>query len=245
MKHYALIGRTLVHSHSKELFDAQHFADADYSLCPLPSLDGLRQWVKDNNIAGFNVTNPYKVDILTLLDSVSPAAETIGAVNCVCVADDGTLQGHNTDSEAFRHTLAGHDLHEVDAAIVLGTGGASRAVTYALQQEGLQPITVSRNPQQHHGAIAYAEASRIMASAKHPLLVNATPVGTYPNIDDTPWPWSLPASALVYDLTYNPSPTRLLREAQQSGATTVDGSTMLRLQAHLSWMLWGLTDATV
>ena len=104
MKHFALIGRTLTHSLSKEYFDAQHFADADYTLCPMPSLDGLRRWVEEKGICGFNVTVPYKQAVIPFLDALSPEAEAIGAVNCV-VVDDGRLIGHNTDAPAFLQTI--------------------------------------------------------------------------------------------------------------------------------------------
>ena len=135
MRHYALIGRSLAHSYSKRLFDAEGFPDADYRLHSMPSLDGMREWVRRDGIDGFNITNPYKQAVMALLDGVSPEARAIGAVNCVCV-EDGRLTGHNTDAPAFRHTLESLlDTSHLspDTACILGTGGAAHAVAYAMK----------------------------------------------------------------------------------------------------------------
>ena len=186
MKHFALIGRTLTHSYSKEYFDAQHFADADYTLCPMPSLDGLRRWVEEKGICGFNVTVPYKQAIIPHLDALSPEAEAIGAVNCV-VVDDGRLIGHNTDAPAFRQSLQTllHTLHLApDSAFILGTGGAARAVAYALGQLGIAHRFVSRTPGQHPGAVGYSDLPALITRPS--IIVNATPVGMYPDVESTP-----------------------------------------------------------
>lgn len=249
MKHFALIGRTLTHSLSKEYFDAQHFADADYTLCPMPSLDGLRRWVEEKGICGFNVTVPYKQAIIPHLDALSPEALSIGAVNCVTL-EGGRLVGHNTDAPAFRQSLQTllHTLHLApDSAFILGTGGAARAVAYALGQLGISYRFVSRTPERYPNAIGYNQLPTIHYPLPT-LIVNATPVGMYPDVDSTPL--SLTSSSLpshtplttlfVYDLVYNPSPTRLLREAAALGAHTKDGLEMLHLQAELSWHLWHL-----
>ena len=187
MKHFALIGRTLTHSLSKEYFDAQHFADADYTLCPMPSLNGLRRWVEEKGICGFNVTVPYKQAIIPHLDALSPEAEAIGAVNCV-VVDDGRLIGHNTDAPAFRRTLETllNTKHLTPAsAFILGTGGAAHAVAYALGQLGISYRFVSRTPERYPNAIGYNQLPTIHYPLPT-LIVNATPVGMYPDIDSTP-----------------------------------------------------------
>ena len=278
MKHFALIGRTLTHSLSKEYFDAQHFADADYTLCPMPSLDGLRRWVQHNGICGFNVTVPYKQAIIPHLDALSPEALSIGAVNCVTL-EGGRLVGHNTDAPAFRQSLQTllNTLHLApDSAFILGTGGAAHAVAYALGQLGIAHRFVSRTPGQHPGAIGYSDLPALITRPS--IIANATPVGMYPDVDSTPLAafsgqWAVgsgqlsvgsslsgsspklgegdpsaarveecvsPFPVLVYDLVYNPSPTRLLREAAALGAQTKDGLEMLHLQAELSWHLWHL-----
>ena len=245
MRHYALIGRTLIHSYSKQLFDSQHFADADYRLCPMPSPEGLREWVRSEDISGFNVTNPYKQAVLPLLDEVSAEARAIGAVNCVCVRD-GCLIGHNTDAPAFRDTVQAirqSSNQTINQALVLGTGGAAQAVAYALGHLGVPCTFVSRHPELHPGAIGYDQLSTLNSQLSI-LIVNATPVGTYPDVDRSPLNISdlrPPTSDFfVYDLVYNPSPTLLMRQAAAAGAAVCDGMAMLRRQAELSWQLWGL-----
>ena len=244
MRHYALIGRSLIHSYSKQLFDSQHFADADYRLCPMSSPEGLREWVRREDINGFNVTNPYKQVVIPLLDEVSAEVRAIGAVNCVCV-HDGRLIGHNTDAPAFRETLSSFTSHlsPLTSAFVLGTGGAARAVAYALGQMDISYRFVSRTPEKHANSIGYDQLSSF--NVQHStLIVNATPVGTYPDVDRSPlnvFDLRPPTSDFfVYDLVYNPSPTLLMRQAAVAGATVCDGIAMLRRQAELSWKLWGL-----
>lgn len=239
MRHYALIGRTLTHSYSKQLFDAQHFADADYRLCAMPSVDGLRRWVEREGIDGFNVTNPYKQAVIPHLDALDAEARAIGAVNCVCV-DGGRLIGHNTDAPAFRDTL---ERGKWETALILGTGGAARAVAHALGQMGIPYRFVSRTPERHPDAIGYSQLSTFRFPPST-LIVNATPVGTFPDVDRSPLNFSElqpPTSGFfVYDLVYNPSPTLLLRQAAAAGAATHDGLAMLHRQAALSWALWNL-----
>mgnify|MGYP002622017769 CR=1 FL=1 len=253
MRHFALIGYALTHSYSKRLFDERHFADADYRLCALPSTDGLREWVQREGIDGFNVTVPYKQAIMPLLDAVSPEAARIGAVNCVTV-DHGHLTGHNTDAPAFRSTVQDF-LHPATlsprAVFVLGTGGAARAVGYALHQLGLDCTFVSRTPGRHNSDNGLRNVIDYCPLTDSPwpertLIVNATPVGMYPVADASPlnpFPSRIPSSTFVYDLVYNPSPTLLMQQASAKGAKVADGLAMLRRQAELSWELFGLQSA--
>ena len=258
MGHYALIGRRLGHSWSQrwfeERFAREGLTDCTYRLHETESLDGLRRWVEEERIDGFNVTIPYKQAILPLLDELSPEAEAIGAVNCVVVRD-GRLTGHNTDAPAFASSEFGvrstssrglpqsselmdapanSELRSPNSALILGTGGAARAVGYALKGLGIKYLYVSRNPQ--GTAIGYTEAAA--RRQEFDMLVNATPVGMWPAVNTTPWPYSLEGFRLVYDLIYNPSPTLLLRQAAAAGAATRDGLAMLHRQAELSWQLW-------
>lgn len=250
MKHFALIGYPVAHSYSKLWFDSQHFADADYHLFPLASVAEVRRWAAEQAISGFNVTAPHKQSIVPLLDDLTPEARAIGAVNCVVLGNGGRLVGHNTDAPAFLQTLSSflaQHPSSVTQALILGTGGAARAVAWALGQLQIPFRYVSRHPEKTKNresnieAIGYDQLTHL-----HPLptlLINATPLGTAPAVD------SMPLSALnlsllhplfVYDLVYNPSPSRLLREAAALGAITKDGLEMLHLQARLSWQLWGL-----
>lgn len=234
-RHYALIGKHLGHSWSQRWFETMFAREGleghAYSLHEMPSLDGLREWVAEEHICGFNVTIPYKQAILPMLDAVSPEAETIGAVNCVVVSG-GRLIGHNTDAPAFVHTMP--QKNPGNAALILGTGGAARAVAYALETLGIKHLYVSRQPS--GDTIGYTEAASCMQGFD--ILVNATPVGMWPNVDATPWPYELKGFRLVYDLIYNPSPTLLMRHATEAGATVMDGLAMLHRQAELSWQLW-------
>lgn len=225
------------------MFLREGLADCRYDLCEMASLDGLRRWVADEGIGGFNVTVPYKREVVALLDALSPRAAAIGAVNCVAVGADGRLTGHNTDCAAFGQTLAALGCCSAgDRALVLGTGGAARAVGQALRDMGLEFSYVSRRPEHVSGleAVAYAAARAEVQGGAVRLLVNATPVGMWPAVDESPWPWpaDLGRVAMVYDLTYNPSPTLLMRHAAAQGAGTADGLAMLHRQAELSWRLW-------
>lgn len=237
MRKYGLIGRKLGHSLSQELFEAQGFKNACYGLYEMESLDGLRQWVEDEHIYGFNVTIPYKQEIIPLLDAVDDTAAEIGAVNCVSV-DEGRLIGHNTDAPAFMSTLDGV-LH--GRALILGTGGAARAVAYALRQLGMEYVFVSRRPESAtvKPVIGYNE---IIPDCS--MIINATPVGMYPDIDSTPINLSSLtyhlSPCLVYDLIYNPHSTLLMKQAGVLGAKVKNGLGMLSKQAELSWRIWGL-----
>lgn len=235
MKHFALIGKKLGHSWSQqwfnELFAKLGLEDYHYELHEMVSLDGMRQWVNERNISGFNVTIPYKQAIMPLLDAMTSEAEAIGAVNCVCV-NDGRLIGHNTDAPAFRDTLS--TFHFPISTLILGTGGAARAVGYALGNLGIEHVYVSRTPKD--GSISYYDAAAL--PPRFNMLVNATPVGMWPNVDACPWTADLRRFKYVYDLIYNPSPTLLMQRATACGATVTDGLSMLHRQAALSWQLW-------
>ena len=232
-----MIGKKLGHSLSQELFEAQGFKDARYGLYEMESLDGLRQWVEQENINGFNVTIPYKQEIIPLLDAVDDTAAEIGAVNCVSV-ENGRLVGHNTDAPAFMATFV-EPFH--GTALLLGTGGAARAVAYALRQLSVDYVFVSRHPEAAtmKPVIGYDEIT-----PDYSMIINATPVGMYPDIESTPInlsPFTSHLSpCLVYDLIYNPSPTLLMRQAEALGARVKNGLEMLKSQAELSWQIWGL-----
>ena len=247
---FALVGRRLGHSYSQQWFEQLFLrlglAGYTYSLHEMESLDGLRRWVEDGAIGGFNVTVPYKQAVIPMLDRLSSEAEAIGAVNCVVVDDDGRLYGHNTDDPAFGETLTAVAGTGFDCAVVLGTGGAARAVGYALGRMGIPHVFASRQPDRHPDLVAidYVAADRRLRQARCPLLVNATPVGMFPDVDATPWSGAIDKRYTVYDLVYNPAPTRLLQQAIDCGATTVDGLAMLYRQAELSWQLFSGSNSS-
>ena len=258
MKKFGLIGRRLGHSYSQDYF-TRKFAelglkDYSYALFELPSAEGLKEWALREGLSGFNVTVPYKQDVIPQLDSLDEVAAAVGAVNCVTV-EQGRLVGHNTDAPAFQQTLKESENKEYGMmncgqAFILGTGGAARAVAYALGQLGIGYTFVSRHPERHDKAISYDQfcAGRMpVVQGRGVLVVNATPVGMYPEVDQTPLDLAnLQMNAngmpmvLFYDLIYNPSPTRLLREAAERGARIKDGMEMLHRQADLSWEIWGI-----
>lgn len=255
MKHgFGLIGRKLGHSWSQEYFTRKFaelgLSDCSYALFELPSVEGLKEWALREGLSGFNVTVPYKMAVVRELDALDEVAAEMGAVNCVTV-EDGRLIGHNTDAPAFGQTLDRGAWKVEDGkreAFVLGTGGAARAVAYALGQRGIPHTFVSRHPEQHGNAISYAQLTHLLAQAcidTGILVVNATPVGMYPETGRTPLNLSSSAAPLsgvtFYDLVYNPSPTLLLRQAAERGACTKDGLEMLHLQADMSWQFWKKT----
>ena len=241
VKKYGLIGKTLTHSWSQRWFEAmfarEKVSDTEYRLYELPSATGVRQWALDNGLAGFNVTIPYKEQVLTQLDSLDATADAIGAVNCVRVVD-GKLLGTNTDAPAFRDTLRPLLQPWHQSALVLGTGGAAKAVCHALNQLNIESTMVSRNPEENTGSIDYLEAAEHATNCF--IIINATPVGMHPYPAGTPWPHpsSLTHKHLCYDLVYNPMQTRFLKEAMAQGATIQGGLAMLERQAQLSWEYW-------
>lgn len=239
MSHFALIGQTLVHSYSKRYFDARFAAEHQphtYELVELARIEDVGLEIERRRLSGFNVTIPYKQQIMPLLSGISQEAREIGAVNVVALQGH-QLVGFNTDAPAFLQTLKPHLRSYHTAALVLGTGGASRAVAYALRQLGIRYTLVSRAPRETD-QIDYDEANRRI---KHtPILINATPAGTYPHVDEMP-PIDtslIGRGHLVYDLIYNPSPSRLLSEARHQRADIIDGLGMLHRQADLSFEIW-------
>lgn len=242
---YALIGASLSHSFSKSYFEQkfrQLHSDDTYSLVELDSLERL--WQAVAGLDGFNVTIPYKQAILPLLDSLDPVAAEVGAVNVVKVlrsASKTVLRGYNTDSPAFLRTLTPMADPDIHSALILGTGGAAQAVAWALRKLGIQYSFVSRNP---HGTnqITYDEA--YLAAPGRELIVNATPVGTSPDVDSSPWQRQelLTPRHICYDLVYNPAPSAFLRQASAAGARTADGLAMLHLQADLAFQIWQSAD---
>ena len=238
---YGLIGNPLGHSWSQQWFESmfarEGIADAQYLPYELDSLEGLKGWVRQEGLDGFNVTIPYKEAVIAQLDTLDPVATAIGAVNCV-ERDGARLIGHNTDAPAFAATLRPLLRPHHSAALILGSGGASKAVAYALHELGIDYAVVSRQPLLHPGTISYGRARTLAPS--HTLIINATPVGMSPDVSATPWPFAdlLDSRHLCYDLVYNPPRTRFLAYAEAQGAQIFGGQAMLERQARLSWDIW-------
>lgn len=244
-KLYGLIGRPLTHSYSAEFFNNKFAAegiDAHYLNFELDHISQLPQLVAQHpQLCGLNVTAPYKEQVIPYLGSLDDQAHDIGAVNVIkFIRDtDGNLQlhGYNTDTIGFGNTMQPLIQRGITHALVLGTGGAARAVTHALQRLGITVQLVSRHKSAH--TIVYPELTKQMVAACQ-LVVNATPLGKYPLVDQCPpFPYRfLTNQHLAYDLIYNPADTLFMRRAQQFGATTKNGLEMLLLQAFASYEVW-------
>ena len=243
MKRYGLIGRTLAHSFSARYF-AEKFrregldGECSYDLFELPEIECVKRLIADTpTLAGFNVTIPYKQQIIPYLDSLDDEARAIGAVNCVKIAD-GRLTGYNTDIAGIRVSL--DELlgsASVDAALVLGTGGASQAVQYVLAQRDIPYSIVSRDCAK--GNLTYDGIdSDVMAS--HHLVINTSPVGMYPHADQAPQiPYDmLTPGHFLFDLVYNPEQTLFASMGAERGAHTLTGLRMLYAQAEAAWDIW-------
>jgi len=244
MRLLGLIGKTLKHSASpayyEDKFQQLGISDCAYRLFELASIEELPSFIADHpDLTGFNVTFPYKESIIPYLDHIDEDAQQINAVNVVTVSrqqDKAILTGHNSDWQGFKQTLAGQSLPE--KALILGTGGASRAVAYALQKMGVSCQFVSR--QQKPYSIRYNDIDEACLRT-HKLIVNCTPLGTA-GLYDTQLPL-LPYHALItehllYDLVYNPEQTLFLQQGVEHGCKTINGLQMLHRQADISWEIF-------
>lgn len=243
MRRFGLIGRPLVHSASAayftEKFNREGLTDCEYSLYEIESIEALPGLLERfPELCGLNVTIPYKREVIACLDSVSHEAQAIGAVNCIRRTADGRLEGHNTDIVGLRASL--DELLGAAApeqALILGTGGASQAVQYALAERDIPFALVSREAAK--GNYTYDDLPcEVVESSK--LIINASPVGTYPNVDAAPRiPYAyLTPDHFLLDLVYNPPLTRFLEYGRQRGAHTLNGQRMFEEQAEASWRIW-------
>ena len=244
---YGLIGYPLVHSFSRDFFNQKFLAegiDAQYINFEIEDVGLLMEIIAEYpNLNGLNVTAPYKEAVIPYLDSLDDDAREVGAVNVIrLIREEKTgrlleLRGYNSDVGGFDKTLDDVLTPERDQAMVLGTGGAAKAVTAALQSRGVEVQLVSRRKLEH--TVVYEEITRAMVAA-HKLIVNATPLGKYPDDDLCPdFPYRfLTSEHLCYDLIYNPEVTLFMRKAASFGAQTKNGIEMLLLQAFDSYAIW-------
>jgi len=239
MKKYGLIGKTLTHSFSKDYFTAffqKENIAASYENIELENVDEI-VGVFRKEYAGLNVTIPYKVAILPFLDNLNEEAKKIGAVNVIRLIN-GESTGYNTDAYGFHQSIKPFLSNKHERAIIFGTGGASKAIEYVLQNLGIDIIFVSRNPSGDN-QFSYADINENMVNACK-LIVNCTPLGMYPNIEgciNLPFE-CLTEEHLVVDLVYNPSKTLFLQKAEKSGAMILNGESMLKHQAIKAWEIW-------
>ena len=217
-------------------FAAQH-TDAVYELFPIKAIREFPELVKNNpELAGLNVTTPYKEAVIRYLDEIDAVAEEIGAVNCIAFRD-GITKGYNTDALGFEKSLNSLLKPQHTHALILGTGGSSKAVAYTLTQLGIPYQKVSRDKTED--VLTYDELSGDVIS-RYKLIINTTPVGMYPNVDETPpIPFeNIGEQHLLYDLIYNPEETKFLSLGKARGAVVKNGFEMLQVQAEASWAIW-------
>jgi shikimate dehydrogenase len=240
-KRFGLIGNPLSHSFSSSFFTAKFERlgiDAQYQNYPIADIAVLPQLLlQEAPLSGLNVTIPYKTAVIPYLDELDDAAARIGAVNTIRITD-GVLKGYNTDVIGFEESLKPLLQPWHNQALVLGTGGASKAVVFVLQQLGIAYTLVSRTGDVPN-SIPY-EAIDAAVLAQHTLLINTTPVGTFPDVDVAPAiPYAfLTPQHLLYDLVYNPEETLFLKKGKVAGATFKNGYEMLVLQAEAAWRIW-------
>lgn len=246
MRTFGLIGYPLNHSFSQQYF-TEKFAregipNTRYELFPLQNISDLPDLLhRHPDLSGLNVTIPYKTAVIPYLHALDPTAQAVGAVNCVRIRNS-LLTGFNTDVLGFEQSLRGILVQPKPLpsrqALILGTGGASKAVAWVLQHLGISYLFVSRQPEGAH-QISY-EAIAGLSAQTHHIIINTTPLGTYPNVNDCPpipFDWLRPEH-LVYDLVYNPPETLLLRRAAERGCMVKNGLEMLHLQAEAAWRVW-------
>ena len=245
MDQYGLIGYPLDHSFSKSYFEDKfrnEKVNANYHLFPITDLAGFKNLIETNpNLRGLNVTIPYKQQIIPLLDELDETAQEIQAVNCIRFqrnANGIRLVGFNTDAYGFQESLKSLANNLPDKALILGTGGASKAVSFVFDRLHIEHLFVSRKP---HACkhIQYATLNKQLLD-EFRFIVNTSPVGMYPNplqFPDIPYDL-LNENNLLYDLIYNPEETQFLKKGSASGAQIKNGMEMLHLQAGKSWQIW-------
>ena len=245
MQKYGLIGYPLGHSFSKNFFnqkfESEHI-DAQYINFEIPSIKDFKDVLKFNpELHGLNVTIPYKEQVIPYLDDLDEDARLIGAVNVIKFArgflGKTKLIGYNSDVIGFRRSIEPLLTDSHRRALILGTGGASKAVFHGLKQLGVESTFVSRTAKE--GCITYADLTREMMD-RYTVIVNTTPLGMFPNVDscpDIPYEWLTP-NHLLYDLLYNPDETLFMRRGKERGAVVKNGLEMLLLQAFAAWDIW-------
>jgi shikimate dehydrogenase len=251
VRRFGLIGFPLSHSFSEkyfaEKFQRENISDASYELFPLEKIELFPEFASQKDLVGLNVTIPYKEKIIPYLDELDETAKAVGAVNTILVSRPPSrvprpfLKGFNTDVYGFRQSLKPFLTSAHERALILGTGGASKAVEFVLKQIGVECIFVSQEKKNIPGKtiLAYSELNEYVLKACK-LIVNCSPVGTFPDVNEAPQiPYEfITAEHFLYDLVYNPAETEFLRRGKAKGAQTMNGLDMLKMQAEKAWEIW-------
>lgn len=241
-KRFGLLGRNISYSFSKgyftEKFKKENSEGCTYENFDIQEISAFTELIKSNpNLKGINVTIPYKESVISFLDKLSKKAAQIGAVNTIKITKKGKLKGYNTDYYGFQKSLEPLLQAHHKKALILGTGGASKGVAFALDELGISYVFVSRNPSEN--AIDYNQINAETFN-EYQIIINSTPVGTSPNIDAFPLiPYDFfTQKHIAYDLIYNPEETQFLKKAKEKGAQIKNGLDMLIFQAEKAWSIW-------
>lgn len=240
IENFGLIGKDISYSFSKKFF-TQKFINEGLNNCSyenydINSISELLEVINDTKIKGLNVTIPYKESVIELLNHIDPIAKKIGAVNTIKIDKQNKLLGYNTDYIGFKQSLESN-ISNQKRALILGTGGASKAIVYALKTLNIKTLLVSRKKREE--SINYEDISNQVIK-DHTIIINCTPLGTYPNIEECPKiPYQyITERHLCYDLIYNPIKTKFLILSEKEGASIINGNEMLENQAIESWKIW-------
>ena len=240
-KQFGLIGKNIEYSFSRKFFSEKFSSDNkysnyDYTNYDIESIHDLNNVFNSKNLCGLNVTIPYKEKIISFLDKISDEAEQIGAVNTICF-ENGSKVGYNTDIFGFTESLKVNKIDNIDSALILGTGGAAKTIIYFCNKNNIPFNIVSR--QESNLNLSYNELNEDIFK-KRVLIVNCTPLGTYPDINNCPkLPYELiNKENILFDLVYNPSETLFMKKGKKIGCKTLNGYEMLRFQAEMSWKIW-------
>ena len=240
IENFGLIGKDISYSFSKKFFTQKFINDGlnncSYENYDISSISKLLEVINDTKIKGLNVTIPYKESVIELLNHIDPIAKKIGAVNTIKIDKQNKLLGYNTDYIGFKQSLESN-ISNQKRALILGTGGASKAIAYALKTLNIKTLLVSRKNREE--CITYEDVSNQIIK-DHTIIINCTPLGTYPNIEECPKiPYEyITDRHLCYDLIYNPNKTKFLILSEKKGASIINGNEMLENQAMESWKIW-------
>ncbi|WP_111309552.1 shikimate dehydrogenase family protein [Confluentibacter sediminis] len=245
MHKLGLLGKNISYSFSrtyfKSKFEKEGILDVSYENFDIEDISLFPSIIENTyGLKGLNVTIPYKQVVMPYLDDIDEKAKTIGAVNTIKVKKDGKLIGYNTDCYGFEKSIKPYLTPRHKKALILGTGGASKAISYVLQELNIEYHYVSRTASEH-SHFTYNDLNETIIK-EFDIVINCTPLGTFPNIDNCP---NIPYQAItdkhiLYDLIYNPLETKFLKLGKEHSATIINGLKMLELQAEKAWSIWNL-----
>ncbi len=246
MNKLGLLGKNISYSFSrvyfKKKFEDENINNTTYENFDIETIDLFPSILKETkNLKGLNVTIPYKEVVMPYLDKINKKAKEIGAVNTIKITKKGKLVGYNTDCYGFKKSLEPYLKPHHKKALILGTGGASKAIAFSLRKLNIEYNYVSRNKSKNV-SFTYDDLTEAIIS-EHQIIINCTPLGTYPNIENCPnMPYqAITSTHIMFDLIYNPEKTKFLELGEKNGATYINGLNMLKLQAEKAWSIWDLS----